>query len=104
MQTLTYNEAKRLFSQILPPADSSFFERMADVFSPVQVQMDTLIRFRFATKYGNEVDYETDTAESEQRIINIVKGCRKELTQQTIPFTETEVKHFKRSKYVDWKD
>lgn len=31
MNVLTYNEAKGLFSQTLPPDVGSFFEKMADV-------------------------------------------------------------------------
>lgn len=101
MNVLTYNEAKGLFSQTLPPDVGSFFEKMADVEQSVLVDMDIKMKFRFITKKGNEVEYEIDTPEATQHVINIVRGIQyvpANIKTELSPY-KTRI-YYKPSKYV----
>lgn len=75
MQTMTYEQVKELLSAIAAPCDTAFFEKMADVAKPCEVEIDSTVRVVFATKKGNECDYTTNAPDNEQRVIGLAKAA-----------------------------
>ena len=73
--TMTYNEVKELLNTIAAPCDTAFFEKMADVSKPCEVEIDSTVRVVFATKKGNECDYTTSAPDNEQRVIGLAKAA-----------------------------